>query len=239
MNQDATFLPGRGNDFSLSPGERAGVRVSVKLIVPGAFTRLETRYRCRVLGGSASGARSRTRDRFNILDPGALGALCAVPLCHRTVRVLIIGTSAALVSFSQARPQSRMALNTGRSALPFSVSRYAKRFVPSAAGVCWMISFCLRRSSRSLKILVGMPSGEAEKSRKRSRPITRSRMIRSVQRSPTMSRQQATGQGERRSRDVVATEAGLRLVFKLEPPCHTYHLQTTSKKTCKKQVNRQ
>ena len=29
MNQDATFLPGRGNRFSLSPGERAGVRASV------------------------------------------------------------------------------------------------------------------------------------------------------------------------------------------------------------------
>jgi len=29
MNQDATFLPGRGNRFFLSPGERAGVRASV------------------------------------------------------------------------------------------------------------------------------------------------------------------------------------------------------------------
>jgi len=44
MNQDATVLPGRGNRFSLSPGERAGVRASVKPIVPRAFARLEVPY---------------------------------------------------------------------------------------------------------------------------------------------------------------------------------------------------
>ncbi len=44
MNQDASFLPRRGNGFSLSPRERAGVRVSVKLIIPSAFTRTEMHY---------------------------------------------------------------------------------------------------------------------------------------------------------------------------------------------------
>ena len=40
MNQGATFLPGRGNRFALSPG----VRASVKLIVPMAFVRLMDHY---------------------------------------------------------------------------------------------------------------------------------------------------------------------------------------------------
>jgi hypothetical protein len=44
MNQSATFLPRRGNHFSLSPGERAGVRVSVKPIIPRASTRSAARY---------------------------------------------------------------------------------------------------------------------------------------------------------------------------------------------------
>jgi 23S rRNA-/tRNA-specific pseudouridylate synthase len=44
MNPDANMLPGRGKRFSLSPGERAGVRASVKQIVPGASTSTETRY---------------------------------------------------------------------------------------------------------------------------------------------------------------------------------------------------
>jgi len=48
MNQNAIFLPRRGNLFSLSPGEQRQrlwrVRVSVKPIIPGAFTRLEARY---------------------------------------------------------------------------------------------------------------------------------------------------------------------------------------------------
>jgi hypothetical protein len=44
MNQDAAFLPRRGNGFSLSPRERAGVRVSVKLIIPRASTRIEMHY---------------------------------------------------------------------------------------------------------------------------------------------------------------------------------------------------
>jgi hypothetical protein len=38
INQDAPFLPRRGNHFSLSPGERAGVKVSVKLIIPSTST---------------------------------------------------------------------------------------------------------------------------------------------------------------------------------------------------------
>ena len=37
-------MPRRGNEFPLSPGERAGVRVSVKLIIPKAYNRIETRY---------------------------------------------------------------------------------------------------------------------------------------------------------------------------------------------------
>ena len=48
MNQDATFLPRRGKRFSLSPGERAGVRVSVKPIIPRACTRFEARYHYRL-----------------------------------------------------------------------------------------------------------------------------------------------------------------------------------------------
>ena len=48
MNQDAAFLPGRGNRFSLSPGERAGVRVSVKLIVPRVHANIEARYYLRL-----------------------------------------------------------------------------------------------------------------------------------------------------------------------------------------------
>jgi hypothetical protein len=43
MNQDAPFLPRRGNGFPLSPGERAGVRVSVKLIIPKAFHQTRAR----------------------------------------------------------------------------------------------------------------------------------------------------------------------------------------------------
>jgi len=40
-------LPRRGNRFPLSPGERAGVRVSVKQIIPRAGTRIEARcYSC-------------------------------------------------------------------------------------------------------------------------------------------------------------------------------------------------
>jgi hypothetical protein len=38
MNQDALYMPKRGDEFSLSPGERAGVRVSVKLIIPSTST---------------------------------------------------------------------------------------------------------------------------------------------------------------------------------------------------------
>jgi len=41
MNRDVYFLPKRGNRFSLSPGERAGVRVSVKHILIRAFTSVE------------------------------------------------------------------------------------------------------------------------------------------------------------------------------------------------------
>jgi hypothetical protein len=44
VNQNIIVLPGRGKRFSLSPGERAGVRVSVKLIIPRAFTSIEARY---------------------------------------------------------------------------------------------------------------------------------------------------------------------------------------------------
>jgi len=36
MNQDANASPKRWNQFSLSPGERAGVRVSVKQFTPRA-----------------------------------------------------------------------------------------------------------------------------------------------------------------------------------------------------------
>ena len=54
-----------------------------------------------------------------------------------------------------------------------------------------------RRSSRSLRMFVGIPSGEAAKSLKRVRPKKRSRMTSRVQRSPKMSSEHATGQGER------------------------------------------
>jgi len=48
MNQDATFSPARGKRFSLSPGERAGVRASVKLNITGAYNSQDARW-CRHL----------------------------------------------------------------------------------------------------------------------------------------------------------------------------------------------
>ncbi|HSY18517.1 MAG TPA: hypothetical protein VK815_09300 [Candidatus Acidoferrales bacterium] len=62
MNQSAAFLPRRGNCFSLSPGERAGVRVSVKQIIPGAFTRIVARYFARLpLRVNGEGERAANR----------------------------------------------------------------------------------------------------------------------------------------------------------------------------------
>src|SRR5215831_2357088 len=49
-------------------------------------------------------------------------------------------------------------------------------------------------------MLVAMRSGECEKSLKRDLPEKRSRMIRRVHLSPSRSRVQATGQGERRGK---------------------------------------
>jgi ribosomal protein L22 len=71
------------------------------------------------------------------------------------------------------------------------------RFVPSSAGICSTMPRASRRSSLSVRMLVGMPSGEATKSLNRVRPKKRSRMTSRVQRSPKMSNEHATGQGER------------------------------------------
>src|SRR5262249_24161728 len=54
-----------------------------------------------------------------------------------------------------------------------------------------------KRSSRSVRMFVGIPSGEAANSLKRVRPKKRSRMTSRVQRSPKISSENATGQGER------------------------------------------
>ena len=53
-----------------------------------------------------------------------------------------------------------------------------------------------------------MLSGDEVKSLKRLLPRMRSRITRSVQRSPTMSRAQATGQGERRGVGVLVLDFG-------------------------------
>jgi len=44
MNQDASGLPRSWNQFPLFPGDRAGVRVSVKHIIPSTSTCIMVRY---------------------------------------------------------------------------------------------------------------------------------------------------------------------------------------------------
>src|SRR3974390_1073527 len=85
-----------------------------------------------------------------------------------------------------------------------------------------------RRSSRSVRMFVGMPSGEAVKSLKRVRPKSRSRTISNVQRSPKMSSEHATGQDERPTGPAPLFAAGFRRVMAMPPPCHRIHLQSTS-----------
>ena len=139
--------------------------------------------------------------------------------------------SMARVDLSHANPQSRMVLRIGPNDWPFFVRRYARRLVPSWAGICSTMSCSKSRSRRSLKIFVGMPSGEALKSRKRLRPRNRSRTISRVQRSPMMSSACATGQGERLG-GRAAPPADLRSNFFTPRNCHKNHLQSTSSFTC-------
>ena len=139
-----------------------------------------------------------------------------------------VGWSTARDDMSHFNPQSRKACTTGRSSCPFFVSRYARRLVPSSAGTCSTILCCRREISRSLKMFVGMPSGEPLKSRNRLRPSSRSRMTSSVQRSPRMSSEQEIGHGERRAGERRAFD---RVAMTLA--CyHAEYLHSTSNITC-------
>ena len=87
--------------------------------------------------------------------------------------------------------------------------------------------------SRQLRRFGGAP-GLREEGMLRSaleRPINKSRTMSNVQRSPRMSREHATGHGERRA-PPVRRKPDRRSVFIREQEYHTYHLQTTSNNTC-------
>jgi len=97
MNQDAIFLPGRGNRFSLSPGEQRQrpwrVRVSVKLIVPRAFTRIEARYYPR-LTQPVHGKRTEVRGQ----PPGSIPFYGSTGSEARSMYVFMVSVS--LMSFA-------------------------------------------------------------------------------------------------------------------------------------------
>ena len=68
------------------------------------------------------------------------------------------------------------------------------------------------------------------------RPKNKSRMTSIVQRSPMISREQATGQGERRVTAAVLGLPGFDFAFAMAIRCHTSYLRTTSNNTCIVQV---
>lgn len=76
----------------------------------------------------------------------------------------------AVVPFSHLSPHFSIERRTGFRASPFSVRLYARRFEPSSAGTRSAMSCCTSRARRSLRMLVGMPSGDAMNSLNRVRP---------------------------------------------------------------------
>lgn len=114
----------------------------------------------------------------------------------------------------QRSPQFSIATISGLNAFPFGVNSRAIRFDPSLTGTCWITSAWHSRSSRSLRMFVGIRSGEATNSLRRPRPGIRSRTTNNVHLSPNKNQgstiQDRGNAGEDRRSERVFLEVGRR-----------------------------
>jgi histidinol-phosphate/aromatic aminotransferase/cobyric acid decarboxylase-like protein len=161
----------------LEPGPRA---LQERVSRDGRRARLSRR----AVSSDAPGPGSVIRSRRPSGRPSA--SVTRMRGVRRFVRRSFTITGSAPRPNTQSSDHSRSAVSTGRSASPFSVSRYSKRPPASPTSTFWKIPCSTRRCRRSDRMFLAMPR-LASKSPKRRAPKNASRTTRSVHQSPNCS----------------------------------------------------